>query len=175
MDSPSLKPNPARRKVFLLTDFTADNLIPLISIFCEAQGVQVEITLAPFDSLEQTILDPSSNLYSSKPDMVVWIISERWLQQFTGNQTLVAHEDIERAQKTCDNLITTIKSHIPAELLVTNLPGSGFPLPSGTLSYKNLMGWNLAVSYFNIWLTQNHSDKVKTIDLFPFQFLASYL
>ena len=160
-----LKPNPAKRKIALLADFTADNLMPLVSMFCGARGVETEIELSPFDSVEQTILDPSSMLYSSKPDLVIWIMSDRWLKNFTGNHTLVKHTDLERAQESFASLINTMKTHGNAEILVTNFPGQAFPLPSGALSHNQVVGWNLAISSFNLWLSQNNSNLAQVIDL----------
>jgi FkbH-like protein len=160
-----LKPNPVKQKVFLLTDFTADNLVPLISTFCGAQGVETEILLSSFNSVEQTILDPSSTLYTSKPDIVVWVTSNHWFQQFTGKHTLVEIKNLEKAKETFFNLIDKLKSQSSAEVLVSNIPGQGYPLPSGSLSYHSMVGLDLAVSSFNVWLAKNNSDRIRVIDL----------
>ena len=55
LGSPPLKPNPTRRKVLLLADFTAGQLPPLLSIMCAARGVHLDLELGPFDSVEQEI------------------------------------------------------------------------------------------------------------------------
>ena len=56
---PALKPNPTKLKILFLSDFTADHFSPMIKLFCAAQGVEAEVLLPEFDSIEQTVLDPS--------------------------------------------------------------------------------------------------------------------
>lgn len=165
LTAPSLKPNSVRRKIVVITDFTADNLPPLISLFCGAMGVETEVILSAFDSVEQTILDSSSILYSSNPDIVIWIVSDKWFQRYTGKSTLISNVDLDQAKETFVQLISAIKNNTGSDILVTNLPGQSFPLPSGTLFQNNLMGTNLAISNFNIWLSQESSDQVKVVDL----------
>ena len=61
LGKPHLKPNATKQKLVLLTDFTADSLPPLLSIFCAAQGVEIEVLLSDFDSIEQTLLNQNSS------------------------------------------------------------------------------------------------------------------
>ena len=48
---PALKPNPTRRKVLLLTDYTADNLAPLLTLFGAAYGIEFDVVVPPFGSV----------------------------------------------------------------------------------------------------------------------------
>ena len=56
---PPLKPSSTKLKILFLSDFTADHFSPMIKLFCAAQGVEAEVILPRFDSIEQTALDPS--------------------------------------------------------------------------------------------------------------------
>jgi len=162
---PALKPNATPRKVLLLSDFTADNFVPLVTLFCAAQGVEAEVILPGFDSIEQTVLDPTSSLYRARPDIVILFFSDHWLRRYTGNAALVRHSDLEQAQETLSNLVREIESNSPADILVGNLPGRAYPLPAGTVAVKDRMGWNLAVTRFNDWLARRSSTRVHVVDL----------
>ena len=162
---PILKPNPTRRKVLFLSDFTADNFSPMITLFCAAQGVEAEVIFPGFDSIEQTVLNPSSPAYESNPDIVVLIFSECWLQRYTGNSSLVKQNDLESAQNTLSNLVRAIESNSSADILIGNLPGRTFTFPAGTVSLKGVMGWNLALHRFNHWLGNKAGGRVHIVDI----------
>ena len=135
---PSLKPNPTRQKIVFLSDLTAEHFPPMIKMFSAAQGVDAKILLSGFDSIEQTILDTSSEMYQFKPDVIALIFSEYWLQKYIGNSSLVKKSDLEIVQNTLSNLISTIKSNSSADILIGNLPGKTFSLPSGIISLEKV-------------------------------------
>ncbi|MCS5622700.1 MAG: hypothetical protein NZ735_01900, partial [Candidatus Marinimicrobia bacterium] len=162
---PPLKPNSTKLKIVLLSDFTADHFSPMVRLFCAAQGVKAEVFLPGFDSIEQTALDPTSSLYECEPDIICLIFSEYWLQKYIGNSSLVEQSDLESAQNTLSNLVAAIKSNCSADILIGNLPGRAFTLPSGTVSLDKMMGWNLAVNKFNHWLGNIAGDRLHIIDI----------
>ena len=162
---PPLKPSSTKLKILFLSDFTADHFSPMIKLFCAAQGVEAEVILPGFDSIEQTALDPSSSMYECEPDIISLIFSEYWLQKYIGNSSLVEQSDLESAQNTLSNLVAAIKSNCSAGILIGNLPGRAFTLPSGTVSLDKMMGWNLAVNKFNHWLGNIAGDRLHIIDI----------
>lgn len=162
---PSLKPNSTKLKILFLSDFTADHFSPMIKLFCAAQGVEAEVVLPGFDSIEQTILDPSSSIYDYEPNIISLVFSEYWLQKYTGSSPLVKQSDLESAQNTLSNLVSTIKSNSSADILVGNLPGRAFALPAGTVSLDEMMGWNLALYKFNHWLGNMAGDRLHVVDI----------
>ena len=162
---PPLKPSSTKLKILFLSDFTADHFSPMIKLFCAAQGVEAEVILPGFDSIEQTALDPSSSMYECEPDIISLIFSEYWLQKYIGNSSLVEQSDLESAQNTLSNLVAAIKSNCSADILIGNLPGRAFTLPSGTVSLDKMMGWNLAVNKFNHWLGNITGDRLHIIDI----------
>ena len=113
---PALKPNSRKLKILFLSDFTADHFSPMIKLFCAAQGVEAEVLLPEFDSVEQTVLDPSSSMYKCEPDIITLVFSEYWLQKYTGNSSLVKQSDLESAQNTLSNLVSAIKSNSSADI-----------------------------------------------------------
>ena len=162
---PPLKPSSTKLKILFLSDFTADHFSPMIKLFCAAQGVEAEVILPGFDSIEQTALDPSSSMYECEPDIISLMFSEYWLQKYIGNSSLVEQSDLESAQNTLSNLVAAIKSNCSADILIGNLPGRAFTLPSGTVSLDKMMGWNLAVNKFNHWLGNIAGDRLHIIDI----------
>ena len=54
-----------------LSTFTADQLRPYIMVDSAAKGLLVRPYFAPFNQLEQQVLDKNSSLYKSEPDTVV--------------------------------------------------------------------------------------------------------
>ena len=125
---PPLKPNSTKLKIVLLSDFTADHFSPMIKLFCAAQGVDAEVILPGFDSIEQTALDPSSKMYECQPDFIALIFSEYWLKKYIGKTSLVNKSDLEEAQGALSNLISAIKSNSSASILIGNQPNRTFAL-----------------------------------------------
>tara|TARA_B100002003_G_scaffold10940_1_gene9395 strand:+ start:2996 stop:4894 length:1899 start_codon:yes stop_codon:yes gene_type:complete len=162
---PILKPNPAQRKILFLSDFTVDHFRPMIALFCAAQGVEAEVISPGFDSIEQTVLDPSSLMYECSPDIVILILSESWVQRYMGNSALVKQCDLESTQRTLSNLISAIKVNSSADILIGNLPGKAFTFPAGTVSLEGVMGWNLASHRLNQWLGNQAGGRVHIIDI----------
>ena len=162
---PALKLNQTKKKIFILSDFTADNFFPMITLYCAAQGVEAEVVSPGFDSIEQTVLDPSSLMYKCSPDIVVLMFSESWIKKYLGNSSLVKQCDLELTQETVSNLISAIKSNSSSDLMIGNLPGSAFTLPAGTVSLKGFMGWNFALQQLNQWLVNQAGGRVSVLDI----------
>jgi FkbH-like protein len=162
---PALKLNPTKKKILFLSDFTADNFFPMITLYCAAQGVEAEVVSPGFDSIEQTVLDSSSLMYKCSPDIVVLVFSESWLKRYLGNTSLVKQCDLELTQETISNLISAIKSNSSADLMIGNFPGSAFTLPAGTVSLKGFMGWNFALQQLNQWLVNQAGGRVRVLDI----------
>ena len=162
---PVLKLNPTKSKILFLSDFTADNFSPMIKLFCAAQGVEAEVISPGFDSIEQTVLDPSSLMYKSSPDIVILVFSATWLQRYMGNSSLIKQCDLDAIQNTISNLISAIKSNSSADILIGNMPGRAFTLPAGTVSIEGVMGWNIALNRLNQWLIDHAGGRLKIVDI----------
>ena len=162
---PTLKPNATNLKIIFLSDFTSDHFSPMIKLFCAAQGVKIEVLLPEFDSIEQTAFDPSSSIYEFQPDIIILIFSEYWIQKYTGNSSLIKQSDLEAAQNTVSNLVSSLKLNSSADILIGNLPGRSFGFPAGYVSMGKVMGWNLALNKFNQWLEKNSGGRIHVVDI----------
>ena len=61
-------------KVALLAGCTLDHFAEILTLWGALRGLAIEVWTAPFDTIEQTIFDPTSGLYAFAPD-VAWIFT----------------------------------------------------------------------------------------------------
>ncbi|MBC7952322.1 MAG: HAD-IIIC family phosphatase [Rhodospirillaceae bacterium] len=61
-------------RLALLAGCTLDHFADILRLHALARGIRLEVWTAPFDTVEQTILDPGSELYTFAPD-VAWIFT----------------------------------------------------------------------------------------------------
>jgi len=165
LSRPALKPNVAQRKIRLLTDYTSDNLAPLLKLFCGAMGVHVEVEVSAFDSVEQLALDPSSSLELDDKTIVILSLSEHWLARYLGKGALVTQDSIDQVQCLLDNIIGGLKSRQPGHLLVATFPPRAYARPGSTIQIDQYRGWNQALSQLNLWLMGRQETGVCCVDL----------
>lgn len=165
LGQPALKPNVAQRKVRLLTDYTSDNLQPLVQLFCAALGVQVEVQVSAFDSVEQLALNPQSALDVDAQTIVVLSLSEHWLERYLGKSTLVSDDAIAQTTAMLDNILAGLRSRRPNAILVTNFLPRAYARPSGWVQIDNHCGWNLAVARLNLALAERVDEHTQVVDL----------
>jgi FkbH-like protein len=160
---PMLKPNPTRRKLLLLTDTTADNLPPLLKLFAAAFGVDLEVEVPPFDSVEQVALSAAGS--GEAPDLVVLSLSEHWLARYLGPGPLVGRAALAQAQDVLDRVLHGLTARGPAHLLVTTFTPGAYPAPSGMIAVGDMFGRNQAVARLNLWLADRQDGRTHVIDL----------
>ncbi len=73
-----------RAKIAVLGSTTTTQLCAFLDLFLFAHNVDAEIYEAPYGLLRQEILDPSSDLYSFKPDFVFLAVTRRDLGAMPG-------------------------------------------------------------------------------------------
>lgn len=169
---PALKPNVVQRKLRLLTDYTSDNLAPLLKLFAATYGVQLDVQVSAFDSVEQLALDPHSSLELDSQTIVVVSLSEHWLERYLGKVALVADESIARTQAMLDNIVAGLKSRRPQQILITNFAPRAYARPAGLVRVANHCGWNHAVARLNLALVERDAADVHVIDLAEALFAA---
>src|SRR5262249_27480435 len=114
--APMLKPNATRRKLLLLTDTTGDNLPPLLQLFCAGYGVELEVEIPPFDSVEQVALAASDQTAGSQ--IVVLSLSEHWLARYLGTAPVLPRVALSRAEGMLDRVIAGLRGRAAEHLLV---------------------------------------------------------
>jgi FkbH-like protein len=69
-------------RVAILRSFTVEPLIPLLRAAAYSAGIRLDVHISDFNVYAQEILDPSSRLYRSKPDVVILAVETTDLDQF---------------------------------------------------------------------------------------------
>ena len=67
-------------RVALLSDATVAQIVPLLKVLFAHHGVRAEVYLGEYDSTELEVLNPASELYAFRPDVVVILSSTNALR-----------------------------------------------------------------------------------------------
>ncbi|MDE1901746.1 MAG: HAD family hydrolase [Alphaproteobacteria bacterium] len=62
-------------RLAVLTDFASQQLIPLLKALAARRHVRLEVYEAGYDSIDMEILNPQSELYAFKPDLVAMLLA----------------------------------------------------------------------------------------------------
>lgn len=117
--------NPRRLKVAMVSTYTTELVRPYLVVECARRGLGATLHFAPYNQLEQQLLDPGSPLYQFAPDVIV--LGAR-LEDFAGrlvegflklSASELAHE-IESVTGRMSNLIAGIRRCSNARILVFN-------------------------------------------------------
>jgi FkbH-like protein len=141
---PMLKPNPLRKRALLIADSTVDGFPPDIALASAAYGVDAQIDLAPYDSVEQTILSGDLAGY----DAALLLLSEEWLRKHLGGG-LFERARVDDVTGRLADLIAALRQRTDADIVVANLPGASYYAPAGTVRAGTLIGWSVAVALIN--------------------------
>jgi FkbH-like protein len=160
---PMLKPNPTRRKVLLLSDSTADNLVSLLRLLCAAFGVDLEIEVPPFDSVEQVAFAASDD--ADKSRLIVLSLSEHWLARYLGTAALVSRTALEQTREMLGPILASLQAGDPDHILITTFTPRAYAAPSGMVRVPDAVGWNLAVAELNVWLAEQQDSRTSVVDL----------
>ena len=197
LGEPMLKPNATRRKLLLLTDTTPDNLAPLLKLFAAAYGVELDVEVPPFDSVEQIALtatcdsaagsfvgricNPSltdegritnPSYHRAVPGLVLLSLSEHWLARYLGTAALVSRTALSQTQEMLARVIAGLKARGAEHLLVTNFTPPAYARPSGWASVPDATGWNQAIARLNVWLADQQDAPTHIVDLADAMFEA---
>ena len=162
---PPLKPNATRRKVLLLADFTAHQLLRPMTVMCAARGVRADINLPEFDSVEQGILNETSRTYTGGYDLIVVCLSPQWLEKHLGPDAIPNRRRVDDTIETLRALLGTLTSRTAAAVVVTNFPETVLATPAAHIVVGDRVGFGAAVDDVNRWLATGIPDRVSVVDL----------
>lgn len=161
----ALKPNPVKRPILLLTDFTNDGFVPLLRLFCGGYGIETEVGTSAFDSVEQLALDPTSSLAVTPDHIVLLHLSEHWLARYFGNRAIVPRSNLERAQEVLGRVMDALVQRGAGHVLAATFPGRAYPMPGGTAVSADAIGWNLAVAELTTWIAGRAGGRLHLVDV----------
>ena len=121
-------------RLFVARSFTIEPAVPLLRASALLNGVDLEVDLGDFGTYAQDLLDPSSRLYSTRPDAVLLAVQTRdvlpalWSRFPELDAAQVEHE-LERCLGDLRGLVDAFRARSQAHLLI-----QGFELPARPLA-----------------------------------------
>jgi FkbH-like protein len=160
LGKPALKPNPTRRKVLLLTDYTADNLAPLMTLFAAAYGVELDVEVPPFDSVEQLAFAGAG-----ERQLVILSLAEHWLDRYLGKAALVTRAALKQTEEMVERVLGGLTARGAEHILVTNFPPRAYAPAAGMVGTPDAVGRSQAIARLNVWLADRQDSKTHVVDL----------
>jgi FkbH-like protein len=162
---PNLKPTTINKNCVLITDFTADQMVTPAKLFCAAKGINLEINLPEFNSVEQVILDASSMVYTDEIDTVVLLLSEHWLNRQLGFDTLVKESRLTNCKNSITELVRTLESRCDAKILVGVASSQTFPTPGGLTNFQDCYGKHIALLKILDHIIALSNERIHVLDI----------
>ncbi len=169
---PPLKPNGTARRVVLLSDATVDQLADPLRLFSATRGVDLEVSVAAFDSVEQEVFGPRSPIYESRPDFVVLMLSYDWLNRYLGEGLFVELRALDVCKAAIEGIVAALCERTEANVLVCTAGHGAFPPPSGFVRLDDRIGRRVAAVELNAWLSKLANTRVSVLDAETAIFLA---
>lgn len=160
----------------LVSNFTIQGLAETLNILSHDQGVNLEGYTAPYNQYAQEILNTSSGLYSSRPDVIFLILdSESFLGDFNYfpyrlNETQ-RKEFITKKFEEFKEVLITLESKVKSKIIINTLlipPYSS----RGILEGKQPWGLRKCIMHFND-LLEDFSRAHSQVFTFDFNVFAS--
>ncbi|GFO63833.1 HAD-IIIC family phosphatase [Geomonas paludis] len=113
-------------RVAFLAGSTLDHLVGALRFWLLLEGFRLEPYLAPFDTWRQEAADPSSGLYSFRPDLVWFFLTARdlKLEALWGDQPQQWQEAAAGRAAEVATLARQVLATLPATVLVNNAEAS---------------------------------------------------
>ncbi len=139
--------------VFFLRSFTVEPAFNPLKASAAFLGLDVTARAGEFNAYVQEIIDPTSALYTSEPDVIVLAVQARDLlpeiwTNFTDHTTDEVDEIIERALSSLSGWIEMIRSRTQAHLVIHGMECPAFPA-NDPMDGQDLRGQQAALRRFN--------------------------
>jgi FkbH-like protein len=162
-------------RIAVLRNFTIEPMIPVIKGEAVRLGLAPDVYVADFDAIAESVMTPSSQLYTHKPHIILlaqWAetVSPLLMTKFLTLSKEQVDGEVTRIVDTMENWLRAIRSNCDAPVLVNN-----FPLPNivtlGILDYQSESHQIHTVLILNnalLKMSKNFSDVywVDTLSLF---------
>ncbi len=148
-------------RIALLRSMTVEPLVPILRSAALVEGIEAIVHLGQFNSYAQEILDPTSELYSFKPDIVVLAIQTRDIApEIWDGYADLSEADVQaavdRVLQSFSSWVKKFRAHSNASLVIHNLEK---PLASlGTLETQRKSGQLTAIEQINMGLRAMGSE-----------------
>lgn len=156
---------PSPKRIAIISNFTCDEIQHHLRTILMAKDIYPEIYVAPYNQYIEEVLNPQSDLYHFKPDVLLCLIDEHIVTDSL--QTPWTVEQIEsnltQLSTRLDSLFNTYLSRQSALVVVNTIP-----LAKGLLNqlidYKSKNLFSLYWRQFNNRILEMNSDQLVIID-----------
>ncbi len=112
-------------KVAVVSTFTSELLRPYVIVEGAARGLKADLHFAPFNQLEQQLLDKASPLYGFQPEVIIIAARlEEIAPDLTARFVRLSRKEIEdetaAVEKRISNLVAGVRQFSAAKILVFN-------------------------------------------------------
>jgi len=156
----------ASLRLMLVAGSQLETFAPILSLWLRRAGFNPTVEIAPYDTIEQQVMAPGSELYAFKPDVVVLAPTARTLVQRMGD---VADRFTARANATAiaghyGSLASHIRTHLSADVIIA-LPPPDPTRPLGNRDGIDAAGALYRLRLVNLALADLELSGVTSFDL----------
>ncbi len=150
-------------RIAILAANTVDHFVPILRHWLAVQGFAAEVWIAPFNTIEASSLEPSSALYSFKPDLV-WLFTTARDVHIEAADEAAIEPAIAAAMRRMASLWNAIRSRLDCMILQNNADIPTFDELGNFAGQSKLSRRNLLRRY-NLELAAAAPNGVILIDL----------
>jgi len=124
--------SPVDLNIAYLSNYTIDLLVPYVNVLSCRHGMRTKSYIAPYGQYFQELLTLDSGLFEFKPDIIILDLSiiplaPQIVDDFLSLSEATLNDEIDRIRSTISQLISLVKKHSNAYVLVSNFLQPNYP------------------------------------------------
>lgn len=123
--------NIKRINIFTLRSFTIENLVPVLRAKCFASDILAQITLGGFNQYLQYVLNDASELYVSRPDLVIIALRLEDMAPKLFESSILGKDVLSFIESevfnTIESIVKSIKQKTASHIIINNFAMPEFP------------------------------------------------
>ena len=123
--------NIKRINIFTLRSFTIENLVPVLRAKCFASDILAQITLGGFNQYLQYVLNDTSELYVSRPDLVIIALRLEDMAPKLFESSILEKDVLSFIESevfnTIESIVKSIKQKTASHIIINNFAMPEFP------------------------------------------------
>lgn len=123
--------NIKRINIFTLRSFTIENLVPVLRAKCFASDILAQITLGGFNQYLQYVLNDISELYVSRPDLVIIALRLEDMAPKLFESSILEKDVLSFIESevfnTIESIVKSIKQKTASHIIINNFAMPEFP------------------------------------------------
>lgn len=123
--------NIKRINIFTLRSYTIENLVPVLRAKCFASDILAQITLGGFNQYLQYVLNDTSELYVSRPDLVIIALRLEDMAPKLFENSILEKDVLSFIESevfnTIESIVKSIKQKTASHIIINNFAMPEFP------------------------------------------------